>query len=255
MTQDTTPTPAPSAPPGSPSKENADDGLPKLSFRWWSFCQPACRVFLQLFFGLRVFGAENLRAANPVLLVSNHQSYFDPMMAGMGGWRHPFFALARKTLWDTPWLGFLLTRLNGIPVDQGAGDLAAMRKCIDVLRGGGRLLMFPEGSRTPTGVMQPFAAGLALILKRSSPTVIPFAVEGSYDAYPIHAKRPRFGPGVGVAYGKPIPPETLAAMKPAEAVRMIEVEVERLRRILVDAIGATPGRDRLDLLPAESQEA
>ncbi|MEM7681750.1 MAG: lysophospholipid acyltransferase family protein [Planctomycetota bacterium] len=226
----------------------------RASFKWWWFCQPACRLFLQLFCGLRIFGAEHLRTPNPVMLVCNHQSYFDPMFAGMGGYRHPFYALARKTLWDTKWLGFMLSRLNGIPVDQDSSDLKAMRKCIEVLRGGARLLIFAEGSRTATGQMQPFASGVSLILKRAKPTVIPVAIEGAYDIYPIHARKPRFGPSAAVAYGKPIDRRVLAAMKPEDALRHIEVEVERLRRQLAKTLNTAHGKERTDLLPIDEPD-
>ena len=212
---------------------------PPLRRLFWSVLHPLFFLFFLVFYGFRAYGVRHARIDGPVLLVCNHQSFFDPVLAGLGTWSRPHFTLARQTLWDNPKLGYVMTRLNAFPVELGAADMKSMRKCIDVLEGNRRLLLFAEGTRTPDGSVQPFAPGVLLLLKRCRPKVLPMAIEGAFDAWPREVKQPSLltKAKIGVAYGEPIDPEELLKLSSDEALAKLHDEVDRLRQQV---------RDRLD---------
>jgi len=163
-----------------------------------------------------------------VLFVSNHQSFLDPIIVGIGT-RLPFFALARSTLFHHPVLGWLIRSLSAIPVEQGAGDLSAMRQCVDVLKADQPLLIFPEGARTLDGRTHPFETGTMLLIKRARPRVVPVAIEGAFEVWPRGARRPRPFGRIAVAFAESIDAETLLAMGAEEARAHLADLVESMR--------------------------
>src|SRR6266699_1673168 len=102
----------------------------------------------------------------PVILAMNHQSFFDPPLAGNACDRAIYF-LAKKSLMKTPVLGWLLPKLNVIPVEIEGNDRSALKALIRILRDGHCALVFPEGSRTPDGNLQPALRGVGLVIAKT----------------------------------------------------------------------------------------
>jgi 1-acyl-sn-glycerol-3-phosphate acyltransferase len=144
------------------------------------------RLIAQLFFGFRIIHRERVIQTGPVILAMNHQSFFDPPLAGNACDRSIFF-LAKKSLMNVPVLGWLLPKLNVIPVNL-EGDRSALKALIRILSAGECALVFPEGSRTPDGNLQPAAAGLGLLIAKTRAPVVPMRIFGAFDAWPIHGK-------------------------------------------------------------------
>jgi 1-acyl-sn-glycerol-3-phosphate acyltransferase len=122
-----------------------------------------------------------------VILAMNHQSFFDPPLAGNACDR-PIYFLAKKSLMNVPVLGWLLPKLNVIPVNLEGGDRSALKALIRILSAGQCALVFPEGSRTPDGTLQPAAAGVGLLIAKTRAPVVPMRIFGAFDAWPIHGK-------------------------------------------------------------------
>lgn len=160
-----------------------------------------CTAVAELAFRLKIYGRENLIEDGPAIYASNHASYLDPPLVGVAC-RKELFYLARKTLFEKPVLGSLLPRINCIPVDRDRGDVAAVRALLRLLKEGKRVVVFPEGTRSKDGNLQPARAGLGLIIAKSLAPVVPVHVFGSYAALPrsggIH-----FVP-ITLVVGKPI---------------------------------------------------
>ena len=112
------------------------------------------RLAGRLLFRFRVIHREKMIQSGPVILAMNHQSYLDPPLAGTASDR-PIYFLARRTLLDVPLLGRILPKLNVIPVNQEGVDRSAIKAVIRVLQAGNGVLVFPEGSRTLDGNLQP----------------------------------------------------------------------------------------------------
>lgn len=216
---------------------------------FWHAMHFLCFVYFLPMYRFRAWGVSRVPMTGPVLLVSNHQSFLDPIIIGLPLSKRRFFALARKTLWDTKWVGWLITKLNAIPVDQeNPGDLKAMRACLDVLNRGEMLMLFPEGARTLTGQTESFATGMMLLIRRARPTVVPVALEGAYEAWPRTRKLPRPTGRIGVMFGEPVPAEELLSLKPEAALELLRQRVESMRLEVAARLdpqcnaGATAGR-------------
>ena len=121
--------------------------------------------------------------SGPVILAMNHESYLDPLLAGNACDRAINF-LARRTLLDGPVLGWLLPKLNVIPVNQEGVDRSAIKALIRTLNAGNGVLVFPEGSRTLDGDLQPAEPGLGLVIAKTLAPVVPMRIFGAHKALP-----------------------------------------------------------------------
>ena len=157
-----------------------------MNFYYW-LGYHLSRLLAQLFFGFRIIHRERVIQTGPVILAVNHQSFFDPPLAGNACDRAIFF-LAKKSLMDVPILGWLLPKLNVIPVNLEGGDRSALKALIRILGTGGCALVFPEGTRTPDGSLQPAQPGVGLVIAKTRAPVVPMRIFGAYDAWPIHGK-------------------------------------------------------------------
>lgn len=204
-------------------------GRPLWRIAVWQFMQQLAKFLLMVLYRAKSWGRENIPAEGPLLYVANHQSFYDPILLGIGSSKRHFFSLGRSTLYDKKWSAFMGNITNSIPVEQGAGDVKAMKKCIEVLKDDQALMLFPEGARTLTGEVEKFETGAMLIIKRAKPQVVPVALEGGYTIWPRNQKRPNLRGRMGVMYGEPIAAETLLAMPPEEAMEMLRQNVVEMR--------------------------
>ena len=160
------------------------------------------RFIGRLLFRLRVIHRERMIQSGPVILAMNHQSYLDPPLAGITCDRGIYF-LARRTLLNVPLLGWLLPKLNVIPVNQESVDRSAIKALIRVLQTGNGVLVFPEGSRTLDGNLQPAEPGLGLVIAKTLAPVVPMRIFGAHEALPRDGGRVRFVP-ITIVIGEPI---------------------------------------------------
>src|SRR5579859_3611528 len=125
-----------------------DDG--KRSNRYHAI-STACRVVLRAFFGseLSVEALKHMPQDGPLLVACNHLSNIDPFI--FGGWAPgTMFCMAKRELYKIPPVAWVLGGCNCFPVDRGAPDRWALRTSLNILRDGGRLLLFVEGTRAAT---------------------------------------------------------------------------------------------------------
>jgi 1-acyl-sn-glycerol-3-phosphate acyltransferase len=166
-------------------------------------CYHLIKLLARIFFRLRVVHRERMINGGPVILAANHQSFLDPPLVGSASNRAIFF-LARRSLLDGWFLGWILPKLNVVPVDSESGkDRTALKALIRILRAGEGTLVFPEGQRSPDGKLQPAQPGLGLVIAKTLVPVVPMRIFGAYEAWPIHEKWPRPG-RVTVVVGEPI---------------------------------------------------
>src|SRR6266704_2734315 len=154
---------------------------------YYSLGYHSSRLLARLFYGFRIIHRERVIQTGPVILAMNHQSFFDPPLAGNACDRAIFF-LAKKSLMELPVLGWLLPKLNVIPVEIEGSDRSALKALIRILRAGEGALFFPEGARTPDGNLQPALPGLGLVIARTHAPVVPMRIFGAFEAWPIGGK-------------------------------------------------------------------
>lgn len=154
------------------------------------------------FFSFRLVHPERMIDEGPVILAMNHQSFLDPPMAGITCERE-LYTLARNTLFKNPILGKLLPMINVVPIDPKGGDSMALKLSVRILRQGDALLMFPEGTRSKDGQLQPAQPGIGLIIAKTLAPVVPMRIFGSYEAMPRTGKAFQASP-ITIVLGEPI---------------------------------------------------
>ena len=169
---------------------------------WYLLGYSLSKTLAKTFFNYRVIGAENMIEEGPCIIAANHCSYLDPPLVGVACKRAIHY-LARKSLLDVPILGPILPELNVIPVDQKNADRSALMGAIRVIRNGGAVLIFPEGTRSPDGNLQPSQPGIGMIVAKTGAPVVPVRIFGSFDALPRSRKRISLA-SVQVVIGKPL---------------------------------------------------
>jgi 1-acyl-sn-glycerol-3-phosphate acyltransferase len=160
------------------------------------------RFFARIFFRFRILHRERMIQSGPVIVAMNHQSYFDPPLAGNACDRAIYF-LARRSLLNVPVLRWLLPKLNVIPVNQEGIDRSALKALIQVIKAGNGALVFPEGARTLDGNLQPGLPGIGLVIAKTLAPVVPMRIFGAHEALPRSGGRMRFHP-ITVVVGEPI---------------------------------------------------
>ena len=168
----------------------------------YAILKPLTVLVMRLFFGLRSRGAEHVPATGPVLLVANHASFLDPPLVGSASPR-PLSFMAKAELFRVPLFGGLIRRLNAHPLRREGGDAGALRAALRVLKGGGALLVFPEGTRGEEGILGPAKPGAGMLAVLAGATVVPVYVRGSGRAWPRGRRFPRTA-DVTVTFGPPL---------------------------------------------------
>lgn len=171
----------------------------------YGICHYAITVFYDVFFRGEIAGLENVPHAGPFLVASNHASHLDPPLVGCHIPRQMAF-FARKTLWSGKLATWWLDGVGAIPVDRdGGSDVSAIKNVLRTLQGGKALTLFPEGTRSPDGTLQPAKSGVGMIACRTRVPVVPARIFNSHVAF---GKGGGFRPGtrVSIVYGKPLQP-------------------------------------------------
>ncbi len=169
---------------------------------WYFTIYHLTRLVARVLFRFRVIHPERVIQEGPVILAMNHESYLDPPFAGIACRRAIYF-LARKSLLDVPVLGWVLPKLNVIPVDQEGGDRSALKALIRTLRANHGALVFPEGSRTLDGQLQPPQPGLGFVIAKTLAPVVPMRIFGAHQALPRGGGKLRFCP-ITIVVGEPL---------------------------------------------------
>jgi 1-acyl-sn-glycerol-3-phosphate acyltransferase len=202
--------------------------------------------FLRLYFRMHVSGAEHVPATGAAIIAPNHKSVFDSFFIAVGTRRHLRF-MAKTELIEARY-GGLLVRLGAFPVRRGQSDADALETAREILRQGGLLALFPEGTRVrdPDRLGDPHRGAGRLALESGAP-LVPCAITGTERLFLGPLPKPR---RVQVAFSEPIPVAHLASTPEAagdlvEGALWPEVEGEfrrlRARPTLIAAALAALG--------------
>ena len=187
------------------------------------------------YFRWRVFNPERVPTSGPVILAANHASFIDPPLVGAGLHRECSF-LARDTLFRGP-AGWLLKRWQAIPLDREGSSAAGMKRLIHAVEAGRPVILFPEGTRTRDGRLQPARSGIGLIVIKTDAPVVPVRVWGTFEAFGRHVRFPK-SKRIMVKYGHPIHFHELRA----EAKRCSKERLKQIYQEVADRIMAEIGK-------------
>jgi 1-acyl-sn-glycerol-3-phosphate acyltransferase len=184
-------------------------------------------------------GLENVLRDSPQVVVSNHVSWYD-IFAIAGVIPVPFHFVAKKELESIPLFGRAWKTAGHISIDR-----SDRKKAIESLRRAGEeirarrsaVVIFPEGTRSRTGRLQPFKKGAFSLAMEAGVPIVPTVVVGSYDILRPDDWRVRPST-IHVHFGEPVSPST----SPRETSEQL---MERVRARMVEML------ERLEALPPE----
>jgi len=161
---------------------------------------------------VKIQGRENFDPQKSYILVSNHQSTFD-IFALLGYLSLQFRWIAKASLFRTPFLGWAMSRIGYIPIERDSPKKAyrSMLQAAEKVQQGVSVIIFPEGTRSPDGNLQPFKKGVFLIALKSQAPILPITIRGTAKIMPKGDWRAHPG-NVQIIIGPPIetagiPPE------------------------------------------------
>jgi 1-acyl-sn-glycerol-3-phosphate acyltransferase len=180
--------------------------------------------------GIELHG-ERLETLDPqkrYILVANHYSYFD-IPCILAAVPQPIRFMAKVSLFKIPLFGWSLARAGFIPIDRKnrrtavkSFDQAGQR-----IRAGNTIVVFPEEGRTPERTMRPFQRGAFLLAIRTGLEIVPMAVDGTYDVFPVGAKRIKPG-RVTIKAGTPIPTEDISVREKEKLAEEARGQIENM---------------------------
>ncbi len=166
---------------------------------------------------VKVEGMEQLNRKGPYIFMSNHQGYYD-IFALLSHLPYQFKWLAKKELFSIPFLGWTMAAVGYISIDRGGtrDTVEAMNNAAQKIQEGMSVVIFPEGSRSPDGSIQPFKKGGFTLAIKSKVPIVPVAISGSRDIMP--KDKLTAAPGeIRILVGDPIETER-CALKDREAL-------------------------------------
>jgi 1-acyl-sn-glycerol-3-phosphate acyltransferase len=211
---------------------------------WYEYLRITCRLVGAGLFHIRSTGRENEPPDGGALVLSNHQSHFDPVLVGLSLDRRLNY-LARETLFAFAPFRLLIQSLDAIPIDREGLGLAGLKETLRRVKRGELVLIFPEGTRTPDGEVAPLKPGFSALAKRAKVPLVPVGIDGAYQAWPRKQLLPWLST-IHVHIGQPIPVEVAQAVDERELVAEVERrirhchEIARRGRLRAMGLGAGP---------------
>ena len=177
-------------------------------------------------------GLENVPSASPYVLAPVHRSFIDFGLVARVDTRRIRY-MGKDSLWKVSWFGRFITALGAFPVRRGSADREALRRCMDIIRSGEPLVLFPEGTRRSGPVVHDLYEGAAYVAIRTGVPIVPVGIGGSERALRKGKRLPR-PVKVHVIVGPPLaPPPPKASGHPSrgalrELTDRLQAEVQRL---------------------------
>lgn len=161
----------------------------------WALGVGACSCL----FRLRVAGLHFVPRRGGVILASNHASYTDPVFIGVAACRELSYVTKREAF-PVPILGWLIRKLNALPIDRSRGDRGALRGIEGCLKDGGAMFLSPEGTRNKTSRLRSPKDGVGMLAYRARVPVVPVYISGTVNIWTSLIGLNR----VTVRFGEPI---------------------------------------------------
>ncbi|MCS7223349.1 MAG: AMP-binding protein [Armatimonadetes bacterium] len=165
----------------------------------------------QRFFQLEVKGLDNVPDQGAFIIAANHSSHLDTgaILVALEQRAPSLFVLGAEDYFFNNRLKgwFFTTFLRVVPFSRYASPLESLRLATGILRAGYPVLIYPEGTRSVTGKLQPFKPGLALLAVETGVPIVPARIEGTFEALPKGRWLPKRAQ-VTVTFAQPVPPLT-----------------------------------------------
>lgn len=166
----------------------------------YSVVRPLAGLITKTKYKINYIGADNLPEGGGFILAANHITALDPVVVSVGCDKTMHF-MAKDELFKNKLIGWAMSQLNAFPVDRTKFDEDAINYAITLVKNGGILGIFPEGTRSPDYTPQKGKGGVCYIAKMCKCDVVPVSIYTCDEA--------KTGTRLTVRYGKPIKHEDL----------------------------------------------
>lgn len=143
----------------------------------YQFARNTVGLYLRVAKGLRIEGSERVPERGPIIVCPNHVKWLDPFVVALGTSR-PIYFMAKQELFRTRLQQAVFESLGAFSVRRGEVDRAAMRRCIELLKDGQAVGIFPEGTRSATGLLGPGEPGAAVMALLTGAPAVPAGISG-----------------------------------------------------------------------------
>ncbi len=188
----------------------------------------ASRILSVTIFNFRGLGRENCIIEGGALILSTHQSHFDPVLIG-ATFNEQLNYLARRTLFNNRIFGAIISMLDAIELDRDRSGLAGLKETIRRVRGGSKVLIFPEGTRTSDGQIAQLKPGFLSVARRCKVPLIPVAITGAYEALPKGRAFPLLYP-LHVCVGKAIQLDEFSELDDEAMLKLVRSRLQECYR-------------------------
>ena len=151
--------------------------------KFYDFALSVLRLFCRVFFKYEVIGIENVPLEGNVIIAANHKSNLDPIFVASSMTTREVAAVAKKELFDHKILGFILKKLNTIPIDRENTGISTVKQILRAIKDGYVLGLFPEGTRVKGKEFGQEKAGLSLFASKGKANVVPISVISTYKLF------------------------------------------------------------------------
>ena len=175
-----------------------------------------------------VTGGQQLAKGAPYIFAANHLSQFD-IFALQGYLDQDFRWMAKKELFEIPLFGLAMNMVGYIPVDRSHGRqaLKSLNEAAKRIAAGTSVIVFPEGTRSKDGKIQPFKSGAMVLALKAGVPIVPVAISGTFQVMPKGKLLPQ--PGyVSITIGSPVETKNLQTSDKQELAQKIYHEVVAL---------------------------
>lgn len=189
--------------------------------------QAVCRPIMKVFYRYKFINNNSIPHEGAYIIASNHMSFSDPVLLGLGQRRRLFF-MAKQELFKNKFFAGLIRALGAFPVERGAGDGKAIKTGEDLIKEGNVMTIFIEGGRTKTGEFMRPRSGCALVAQQMQVPVVPACITITGNPKYRFAKRV-------IHFGDPLTPQQLGLTPDGDrrqlknATNMIMDEIKKMR--------------------------
>ena len=183
--------------------------------------RPAVWLGARAYFGIHFEGTRHIPPAGPLIIVSNHVTYADPVLVSIPVRRRVYY-MAWNALFGVHGLAWLIRRLRAFPVEIESADPRATREAMRLLQAGEAVMIFPEGGRSPDGRLQRFKPGAFRLACSLGVPLLPVTIAGGHESWPPGRMLPRPG-RLAITYHPLITPPASQDVK--QAARALAPEV------------------------------